>query len=108
MVIKDHSTDFEKLASQAEKLIEQATWESNMEEIHYDNVNRSYFIYWIMGIAIIALIIGITIFGICIYLRFYNINTWIKLANVLGTNNSDRVPKLFIQNRPSAPHFNEL
>lgn len=108
VVIKDHSTDFEKLASQAEKLIEQATWESNMEEIHYDNVNRSYFIYWIMGIAIIALIIGITIFGICIYLRFYNINTWIKLANVLGTNNSDRVPKLFIQNRPSAPHFNEL
>lgn len=108
IIIQDYSTDFQKLSSQAEKMIEDAKWISNIEEIHYDNVNRSYFIYWLIGIVVVVLIIAGIIFGIIIYLKFYNINTWIKLANVLGTNNSDRVPKLFIQNHPSAPSFNKL
>lgn len=108
IVIKDYSLDFQKLSSHAEKLIEQAKWESNIQEIHYENVNRSYFIYWLIGIAVTILIIAGIIFGLFIYLKFYNINTWIRLAEVLGTKNSDRVPKLFIENRPNAPYFNEL
>lgn len=108
VIIKDYSIDFQKLASQADKLIEQATWKSNIEEIHYDNINRSYFIYWVIGIVVVVLIILGVIFGLYIYLKFYNIDTWIKLSNVLSARNSEKLPNLFVQNRSSAPHFNQF
>lgn len=98
IIIKDFTGDFQKLAQESEKLYEQSFWETKINEIHYDNVNRSYFIYWVIGIVIVAIIIAISILCLYIYLKFYNVNTWIKLADVLGTRNLNEVPKLFIQN----------
>lgn len=99
-IISDHSTDLDRLAIQADKLIEEAKWKSKIEEIHYDNVGRSYIIYWIIGIVVTAPIISGILVGIYVYYKFYNINTWIKLAQRLGSKDHANIPNFIMENIP--------
>lgn len=100
IIIKDFTKDFEKLAHTADELVEQSKWDSKIEKIYYDNIESDYFIYWIIGLVVILTVIGIILLGFYISKKFYNIDTWVKLADVLGSKHSNNVPKLFIKNNP--------
>lgn len=109
ILVKDYSIDYSKLIDKADKFIEKKNIESKIEEIHYDQVNRSYFIYWLIGIAIVTIIFCGLALVAYLYLKFYNINTWEGLASKLTNKGVDhRMPTLFLRNRPepSAPFLN--
>lgn len=98
IIITDYSIDLDRLATQADKLIEESRWKSKIEEIHYDSVGRSNVIYWIIGIVVIIIIIVGVLLVIYAYYKFYNINTWVSLVNRLGSKDPEKVSKFMNNN----------
>lgn len=97
VLIQDYSNDFNILYDKAEKLIEKSKMESKYEEIHYDNINRTRLSFLFTGILVLIIVTVISFVLWYLYKKFFNINTWIKLADVLGKN-SNNVPKIFVRN----------
>lgn len=109
ILVKDYTVEYSKLIEKADKYIEKQNTYRKIEKIHYDQVNTSYFIYWIIGIAIVFIILGVLALVAYLYMKFHNINTWENLATKLSNRGVDhRMPTLFLRNRPAptAPIFN--
>lgn len=107
LLIQDYSADFDKLADQADKLIEKNRIEQKWNEIQTQNryiegKSMSFSVY--IGLAIVILIATITGY---LYFKFFNINTWIKLGRVLSKGNLSQVPKLFVHRVNSNIDMNE-
>lgn len=97
VLIQDYSVDYKKLVSKADKLIEKADLEhkwSEMSTADFIVTRNSFGFTLIVAIIIIILIIAIVFY---FYKRFFNIDTWEKLASVLGRNYIDRIPRLFVR-----------
>lgn len=97
VLIQDYSVDYKKLVSKADKLIEKANLEhkwSEMSTADFIVTRNSFGFTLIVAIIIIILIIAIVFY---FYKRFFNIDTWEKLASVLGRNYIDRIPRLFVR-----------
>lgn len=78
ILIDDHLEDFDDLANRADELIDQISDRNISENIYQDKIKHSLFL--VIGIFTVLLIILI-LFGYYLHSRFYNIGTWVKLAN---------------------------
>lgn len=79
-------------------MIEQTDFDAKWNKIHYESnhVSRNSYAFTVLiAVLIIALIIAVVWYS---YKKFFNVDTWIKLADVLGRGNVNRVPQLFIRN----------
>lgn len=100
MLIRDDVNDYNRLAKEAEDLMEKTKYEDRLKEIHYDD-----FIHSIGAISIstIILIIGIIILIIFLYKKFFSRGLWTQLADFFESESF--VPKIFIkQNFPTTPY----
>lgn len=98
VLIQDSSNDFDSLIEKANKLIEKNESDNKWNSIKYETVyasNKSYVFTTFIALVIIALIVAVAWY---FYSKFFKVDTWIKLADVLGRGNPDRVPHLFIRN----------
>lgn len=96
-VIQDSSIDFDNLINKANRLIEKSKAEKEWEKLNRDstfNTQKSYAFTTIMATVIIVLILIIIWY---IYKKFFQVDTWIRLAGTLSKNDAHRVPKLFIR-----------
>lgn len=95
IVIKNHAEDFDKYIEQADQLVENSQWENKIKEIHYDHINNSNFTFWLIITLVLILLILIAIICGYAYMRFYNIDTWMKLASqILSTHNMTDMAKM--------------
>lgn len=78
ILIDEHLTDFDNLADEADVLISQFYDQQVMDESYSQRITHNLII--VIGI-IMVLFISLTLFGHCLYRKFYNINTWIHLAS---------------------------
>lgn len=81
LLIDDHLKDFDELADQTDNLINQMSDQNTLDELYQGRVKHNFFL--VVGIVSFFFII-ILIGGICLYKRFYNIQTWVKLANLIS------------------------
>lgn len=98
VLIQDYTTDYNNLFAKAEKIIEISKMNAKWDEIHYSNVNnnKKTYIFVIILILIMVIIMGILIWYF--YSKFFKLETWVKLAKVLGRGNTEEIPKLFVHN----------
>lgn len=89
VLIQDYVTEFDSLIAKADKLIERTKTEIKWKEIHTENIltfRNSFGFTIFVAVFIILIIVGIVWY---LYTRFFNINTWVQLAGVLGRGNSE-------------------
>lgn len=97
ILIQDHSGDYNKLVQKADKLIVKAKLERKWSEIRSNNIAVTKFSFGFttfMALLIISIIIATVIY---FYKKFFNIDTWEKLAEVLGRKHADRIPQMFVR-----------
>lgn len=98
VLIQDSSIDFDTLIDRANKLIDKTEFDDQWNRMRYESINvsrKSYVFTAVVATLIVALVIAVVWY---FYKKFFNVDTWIKLAEVLGRGNVDRVPPLFIRN----------
>lgn len=98
VLIQDSSIDFDTLIDRANKLIDKTEFDDKWNRMQYQSIQfsrKSYGFTAVVAIIIVALVIAVIWYS---YRKFFSVDTWIKLADVLGRGNTDRVPPLFIRN----------
>lgn len=98
ILIQDISSDFDRLVEKADKLIEKTDFDTKWNKIQYENYFTSTKSYAFTAFIAILITILIIVIAWYFYRNFFSVGTWIKLADVLGRGNVDRVPQLFIRN----------
>lgn len=98
ILIQNTIPDFNNLIDQADNILDNFRSETKFKEIHYDQKSNNIYNYIVM--ILIAVIILLAIVGVIYYIRmkFFSIETWVKLARALERQDPDRVPRLFVQN----------
>lgn len=98
ILIQDYTSDFDILAEKANKLIEKTKSRENWQVLDSNilfRTKQSILFSSILGIFILIIILSIIYI---LYNKFFKLNTWVKLANVLNRGNTDEIPHLFIRN----------
>lgn len=81
MLIDNHVEEFNQLADHADDLMEQLAYNSRFDDVQREKITGH--IYVSTGLLIFVITI-IGIFACFLYKKFYNVNTWTKLAGRLG------------------------
>lgn len=98
VLIQDLSGDFDMLVEKADKLIERSKSEQKWSNIQFETAFTSKKSY---AFTSFMTLITMTLTGLVAYYfykKFFNVETWVKLADVLGRGNVNRVPHLFVRN----------
>lgn len=78
ILIDEHIKDFDNLADEADFLIAQISDKQITENTYKERISHNFFI--VIGIVLLFFI-GMSLFAYYLYAKFYNVKTWIRLAN---------------------------
>lgn len=98
VLIQDYTIDFNRLVDKADSLIEKARIENKWKDLEGKNKRSLHYSLVISIICSLIIIVLVVILVWYIYKKFFSIGIWIKLANVLGKKDVDKIPELFVRN----------
>lgn len=90
-ILIQNENDFNQLAEQADKLIERSKSKLEFDHIHYNSLETKHNHFLIIFIVVVFIFVVIALTVWYLYSRFFKLDTWIKLADILAKEDPEKV-----------------